>query len=424
MIPRSLQGFRPRKSETLAVETLEDRRLLASMGPLTNLGLSLPPPPLTALTALVRPQSLNLGQRAAGITNLVTSDSIGIGIAARGDLSPLGAPLFATGVSAQLNPGSESGFSLAVAGRLAIGSGKEATPLDVGLHLDDTMLLALGAGVAQGMEAAVGTLGVAVVLGPSAGSSTILTPPGTGDSSGGMIPPDLLAGVQLGTGTPTDSQPPLREEIPPLHLLLPPENLPAGAKLVEPISSPSAFGMLFRTAEAADVSHPSEEGLLQQALPLLPAAFWEEGESADPFSLTASLHEAVRLVDLAGLEGHDISLPPVPVQAGTAESGATGDEGAVLIEEAAPAPQDAGLLEGCLPLEMPSLEQLLAQLRDELGSLGGELAGVLARLGLHPSIFLILAAACAAAELARRNLRQSKSLAVDMVFGLWPREAV
>jgi hypothetical protein len=100
------------------------------------------------------------------------------------------------------------------------------------------------------------------------------------------------------------------------------------------------------------------------------------------------------------------------------------DAGSVLVGVADPVPQDADLLANCAPFEVTSLDRLLEQFRDGLGGFGGELAGLLARLGLHPGIFLMLAVATVTAEIARRNLRRSQSPAIDMVFGLWPRETL
>lgn len=87
------------------------------------------------------------------------------------------------------------------------------------------------------------------------------------------------------------------------------------------------------------------------------------------------------------------------------------------------APQDADLLTGCAPFEATSLDRVLGQLLHELSDLGDGLTGLVARLRLPPSIFLVLAAATAVGEVARRNLqRMQTNPAADAVFSRWPRE--
>jgi hypothetical protein len=96
------------------------------------------------------------------------------------------------------------------------------------------------------------------------------------------------------------------------------------------------------------------------------------------------------------------------------------DAGEISPEETDLSPENAGLLGGGAPFDVSSLEQLLEQFLGWLDGIGDELVGLWAGLGIPPWVLLVLAAAVAAGEVARRNLRQLRRSLLDAAFAPAP----
>jgi hypothetical protein len=451
MVQRSVQGIRPRNYQILDVEILEDRQVMSGASLLASLRLPLPSSPLSTQSALLAtlspPVTVAVGDAVVGAT---TASGLG----------RIGDQTLNVGVTFRLDQGGHDALALTAADALFVGSKTGGIIADTGLHLGGPAGLQVEVGVAPGQSGQGGItlsldaklpiaggsgirldVGVGVPLGPGGGNSPTLllgvdlgpsgsaagdgsTKQTTSGATGGSSILDVLCGEPSGTTTMAVTNRLAGEVAPQLNLLLPPVNPPSGEKPAGLAGSPSESRAPFDPTAPVDSERLMEESLPQLNALFLPATRSEAVEPVDLFFLSVDLQEVVKLVEFVGLGGQDVASPAVQVQGIAGEQRTTGNGGEILVDDAELVPQNADLLTGCTPFEVSSLDRLLEQFHEGLGCIGGELAGGLAHLGLHPSILLLLAMATVTAEIARRNLRKSPSPVADLAFGLWPQETL